>query len=50
VLCAATEFAELPVRHNEDKLNVVLSQQVRWGVDARTAGGFAATRASAAAA
>jgi hypothetical protein len=27
------------VRHNEDKLNVVLSQQVRWGVDTRTAGG-----------
>ena len=39
VLCAAAEFGELPVRHNEDKLNVALSQQVRWGVDTRTAGG-----------
>lgn len=38
VLCAAAEYAELPVRHNEDKLNVVLSQQVRWPTDSRTAG------------
>ena len=40
VLCAAAEDDELPVRHNEDKLNVVLSQQVRWPVDTRTAGVF----------
>ena len=44
VLCAAAEYAELPVRHNEDKLNVVLAQQVRWGVDTRTAGGLGGRR------
>ena len=38
VLCAAAEYDELPVRHNEDKLNVVLNQSVRWPVDSRTAG------------
>ena len=48
VLCAAAEYDELPVRHNEDKLNVVLSQQVRWGVDTRTAGGLGALGAGAA--
>lgn len=49
VLCAAAEYDELPVRHNEDKLNVVLAQQVRWAVDTRTAGepgGASAVRAA----
>ncbi|GBG84220.1 hypothetical protein CBR_g38192 [Chara braunii] len=36
VLCAASEFNELPVRHNEDKLNEELAQDVRWAVDPRT--------------
>ena len=39
VLCSAAEYDELPVRHNEDRLNTVLAGQVRWQVDARTAGG-----------
>lgn len=38
VLCAAAEYDELPVRHNEDRLNVILAQSVRWPVDTRTAG------------
>ncbi len=38
VLCAAAEYDELPVRHNEDRLNVILAQEVRWPVDTRTAG------------
>lgn len=38
VLCAAAEYDELPVRHNEDRLNVVLNQSVRWPADTRTAG------------
>ncbi|PRW32956.1 activating signal cointegrator 1 complex subunit 3 isoform B [Chlorella sorokiniana] len=37
VLCAAAEYDELPVRHNEDRLNVVLNQSVRWPADSRTA-------------
>uniref|UniRef100_A0A061RFI5 Sec63-domain-containing protein n=1 Tax=Tetraselmis sp. GSL018 TaxID=582737 RepID=A0A061RFI5_9CHLO len=36
VLCAAHEFSELPVRHNEDKLNFQLAGTVRWQVDTRT--------------
>lgn len=32
-LSSASEFEELPVRHNEDKLNEELSTQVRWEVD-----------------
>lgn len=36
VLCAAHEFEELPVRHNEDKLNLQLARDVRWEVDTRT--------------
>jgi len=28
VLCAAAEYDELPVRHNEDKLNAELANQV----------------------
>lgn len=39
VLCAAAEYSELPVRHNEDKLNVQLAREVRWPTDSRTAGG-----------
>uniref|UniRef100_A0A7S1KV15 RNA helicase n=1 Tax=Percolomonas cosmopolitus TaxID=63605 RepID=A0A7S1KV15_9EUKA len=31
LLCEAQEFAELPVRHNEDKLNSQLAQHVPWG-------------------
>jgi hypothetical protein len=30
VLCAAAEYDELPVRHNEDKLNAELANQVGW--------------------
>eukprot|EP00887_Chlorella_sp_A99_P000213 scaffold13.g213.t1 len=37
VLCSAAEYDELPVRHNEDRLNTVLAGQVRWPVDTRTA-------------
>ena len=28
-LCGASEYDELPVRHNEDQLNLGLSSQVR---------------------
>jgi fumarate hydratase class II len=37
VLCAAAEYDELPVRHNEDKLNASLSSNVRFPTDIRTA-------------
>ena len=37
VLCAVAEYDELPVRHNEDKINTTLSGEVRWPTDARTA-------------
>lgn len=36
MLCSAAEFDELPVRHNEDKLNLQLAEEVRWRVDMRT--------------
>ncbi|GAB4820015.1 hypothetical protein N2152v2_007061 [Parachlorella kessleri] len=36
VLCAASEYDELPVRHNEDRLNTVMAGQVRWPTDTRT--------------
>lgn len=36
VLCAASEYDEMPVRHNEDKLNATLAQEVRLRVDARS--------------
>lgn len=36
-LCDATEFAELPVRHNEDKLNMELARNVPMGIDLRVA-------------
>lgn len=32
-LSSASEFEELPVRHNEDKLNEELSTQIAWEVD-----------------
>lgn len=32
LLCDAEEFTELPVRHNEDRLNVELSQHVRFPI------------------
>ncbi|MCO5571323.1 hypothetical protein L7F22_025061 [Adiantum nelumboides] len=35
ILSGASEFDELPVRHNEDKLNGLLSKEVRLGVDSR---------------
>lgn len=36
MLCAAPEYDELPVRHNEDKLNMELARDVRWPPEART--------------
>ena len=36
VLCAACEYDELPVRHNEDKLNAALAQDVRLRVELRS--------------
>lgn len=38
VLCAASEYDDLPVRHNEDRLNTALAEQVRWPTDTRTSG------------
>lgn len=35
VLCGASEYDELPVRHNEDVLNTQLAQQVGWGRQGR---------------
>ena len=37
VLCAAAEYDELPVRHNEDKLNLALARDVRLPTDPRAA-------------
>ena len=37
VLCAVAEYDELPVRHNEDKLNMSLSAEVRFPIDVRSA-------------
>lgn len=37
VLCAAAEYDELPVRHNEDKLNAALSAEVRFPIDIHSA-------------
>lgn len=36
ILCGASEYDELPVRHNEDKLNAELAAAVRWKVDPRS--------------
>ena len=35
VLCAASEYNELPVRHNEDRLNQLLAKDVRWKLDSK---------------
>ena len=37
LLCSVAEYDEMPVRHNEDKLNVTLSGAVRYKIDTRTA-------------
>ena len=37
VLCGVAEYDELPVRHNEDKINTSLAGEVRWPTDARSA-------------
>lgn len=37
VLCAVAEYDELPVRHNEDKLNMALSEGVRFPIRERDA-------------
>lgn len=37
VLCGVAEYDELPVRHNEDKLNATLAGEVRWPTDSRSA-------------
>jgi hypothetical protein len=36
-LCGCAEYDDLPVRHNEDALNLALSAHVRFPTDARTA-------------
>ncbi|KAH3764158.1 activating signal cointegrator 1 complex subunit 3 [Pelomyxa schiedti] len=33
ILCKVTEYDELPVRHNEDKINAQLAEEVPWAVD-----------------
>eukprot|EP01130_Rhizamoeba_saxonica_P011676 TRINITY_DN4859_c0_g2_i1.p1 TRINITY_DN4859_c0_g2~~TRINITY_DN4859_c0_g2_i1.p1 ORF type:complete len:1866 (+),score=443.62 TRINITY_DN4859_c0_g2_i1:728-5599(+) len=33
VLCDTSEYEDLPVRHNEEKLNEKLAEQIRWDVD-----------------
>ncbi|CAK0786311.1 hypothetical protein CVIRNUC_009524 [Coccomyxa viridis] len=37
VLCAVAEYDELPVRHNEDKLNMTLSESVRFPISEKDA-------------
>ena len=37
VLCGVAEYDELPVRHNEDKLNMTLSETVRFPINERDA-------------
>jgi activating signal cointegrator complex subunit 3 len=37
IMCEAQEFSELPVRHNEDKLNIELAGRVPLSVDTRNA-------------
>ena len=37
VLCGVAEYDELPVRHNEDKLNMTLSDSVRFPIKERDA-------------
>ena len=38
LLCDSQEYAEFPVRHNEDILNAELARRVPWQVDARLLG------------
>lgn len=37
VMCGVAEYDELPVRHNEDKINTTLAGEVRWPTDSRSA-------------
>ncbi len=37
MLCGVAEYDELPVRHNEDKLNMTLSESVRFPIKEREA-------------
>lgn len=37
VMCGVAEYDELPVRHNEDKINTALSGDVRWPTDSKSA-------------
>ena len=37
LLCSVAEYDEMPVRHNEDKLNLTLSGAVRYKTDPRSA-------------
>lgn len=37
LLCAVAEYDEMPVRHNEDRLNTTLSEAVRFKIDTRLA-------------
>lgn len=37
MLCGVAEYDELPVRHNEDKLNMTLSASVRFPIKERDA-------------
>lgn len=36
VLCSAAEYDDLPVRHNEEKLNAILAEDVNWPVNLAT--------------
>ncbi len=36
VLCSVSEYNELPVRHNEDKINATMARTCRLPVDMRT--------------
>jgi len=36
ILCNTSEYEELPVRHNEEKVNAALAVEVPWAVDSRT--------------
>jgi len=36
VLCDASEFDELPVRHNEEHVNLQMSKELPWRLDERT--------------
>ena len=35
VLCDASEFDELPVRHNEEHVNAQMARELPWAVDAK---------------